>query len=398
MSDIFISYASEDRMWAKMLAIALQEEGWSVWWDRQIPSGQRFYQVIEDALAQARCVVVVWSSVSVSSDWVLAEAGEAMRRNVLVPINIDTAQPPIVFRQLQTADLSVWHADQRESLTFRKLVNDIRILIGEPEGKHGKEIKTDLPKPDPSPFPDLKKIAWWLGSIVLIAVLGWGGFEGIKAFQRDDTIDVTRDTLRVLPEYWFTILGTHLGLSDEVLQRAYEQIDSLRPKIEAYGEEKETPLKLALYQTSLSDPNRYVVTVGGWQTETEAWALVNEAKEEGWGDGAFAQKNLDWMLYHPERNKYRLYLHLGSAAGQHLSADTLSQIRTILQLSGFAVLGEDNKLDSFGAGVDYFHSEDLAMADSVARLLNELIPDSLNWLQPRRQSVDRDLHLFGVWF
>jgi hypothetical protein len=46
MSDIFISYASPDRPRAQVLAEALKAQGWSVWWDRNIPAGTRFAQVI----------------------------------------------------------------------------------------------------------------------------------------------------------------------------------------------------------------------------------------------------------------------------------------------------------------------------------------------------------------
>ncbi len=36
MADIFLSYASADRDWAKRLAAVLAGRGWSVWWDRTI--------------------------------------------------------------------------------------------------------------------------------------------------------------------------------------------------------------------------------------------------------------------------------------------------------------------------------------------------------------------------
>ena len=42
MSDIFISYASADRDRARLLADALAQKGWSVWWDRTIPPGKEF--------------------------------------------------------------------------------------------------------------------------------------------------------------------------------------------------------------------------------------------------------------------------------------------------------------------------------------------------------------------
>jgi hypothetical protein len=59
MSDIFISYASEDRSRAAAVAKALEAKGWSVWWDRNIPTGKRFHEVIEEEIGKARCMVVL---------------------------------------------------------------------------------------------------------------------------------------------------------------------------------------------------------------------------------------------------------------------------------------------------------------------------------------------------
>jgi hypothetical protein len=108
MSDIFISYAREDRDKAKALAKLFQQQGWSVWWDRNIPPGRSFDEVIEEALGAAKCVVVLWSKNSASSDWVKGEAAEALQRKILVPVRIDSANVPLEFRRLQTVDLSNW--------------------------------------------------------------------------------------------------------------------------------------------------------------------------------------------------------------------------------------------------------------------------------------------------
>ena len=70
MSGIFISYANEDRQKAEVLAHALEQKGWSVWWDRKIPFGQSFDQVIEANLTSAKCVLVLWTKTSVESRWV----------------------------------------------------------------------------------------------------------------------------------------------------------------------------------------------------------------------------------------------------------------------------------------------------------------------------------------
>ena len=111
MSDIFISYAREDRDKAKTLAELFQQQGWSVWWDRSIPPGRSFDEVIEEALGAAKCVVVLWSKSSASSDWVKGEAAEGLQRKILVPVRIESANVPLEFRRLQTVDLSDWEGD-----------------------------------------------------------------------------------------------------------------------------------------------------------------------------------------------------------------------------------------------------------------------------------------------
>lgn len=111
MTDVFVSYASEDRERAGQLAQALGARGWSVWWDRKIIAGQAFDQAIERELETARCVVVLWSAHSVESEWVKNEAAVAAERGVLVPALIDGVRLPLEFRRKQTADLVNWHGE-----------------------------------------------------------------------------------------------------------------------------------------------------------------------------------------------------------------------------------------------------------------------------------------------
>ena len=132
MSDIFISYARKDRPRAKVLASALEAKGWSVWWDRDIRSGKPFDRVIEEALAKAKCVIVVWSPDSVNSDWVRVEASEGLKREILIPVLIEKGvEPPLRFRQIQSVDLFDWDGT-KSSPEFDKLVADIADILGPP--------------------------------------------------------------------------------------------------------------------------------------------------------------------------------------------------------------------------------------------------------------------------
>jgi hypothetical protein len=134
MPDVFISYASEDRTRVRSLADALSAHGWSVWWDREIRAGKRFAQVIADALASARCVVVVWSQNSITSDWVREEAEEGRRRGILIPVIIDEARPPLGFGAIQAVELRGWDGSASAE-PFQRLIADMAEILGPPSGQ-----------------------------------------------------------------------------------------------------------------------------------------------------------------------------------------------------------------------------------------------------------------------
>jgi sulfatase modifying factor 1 len=129
MSDIFISYAHEDRPRAAAIAKALEGQGWSVWWDRDIRAGKNIALVIEHEIAKARCVVVLWSAVSIHRDWVNDEAREANERGILVPVILENVRPPLGLRSMRAADLSAWKRDPNAP-EFRRLCTDIQALMG----------------------------------------------------------------------------------------------------------------------------------------------------------------------------------------------------------------------------------------------------------------------------
>jgi hypothetical protein len=131
MADVFVSYTHPNRACAQMLSDALAIQGWSIWWDREIPIGQNFHQVIEQALAAARSVSVIWSRHSVFSNWVLEEAAEGRSRNILFPVKIDNVPIPLGFRSIQTADLTGWNGTS-EHAGFKTLLKSLGTHLGGP--------------------------------------------------------------------------------------------------------------------------------------------------------------------------------------------------------------------------------------------------------------------------
>lgn len=128
MSDIFFSYSSLDRERARIIAELLKKQGWSVWWDREIPIGERFEDVIERELDAAKCEIVLWSKDSVISKWVKTEASEGEARNILVPILLDDVKIPLAFRQIQTANLVDWDWKSPHQ-EFQRLLESVMKIV-----------------------------------------------------------------------------------------------------------------------------------------------------------------------------------------------------------------------------------------------------------------------------
>jgi hypothetical protein len=128
-ADIFISYARKDLGRVEPIARALASLGYGVWWDADLRAGRRFHQDIERELAAARCVLVVWTQAAVASNWVYAEANEALDADKLVPVFLEPVKPPLLFRQVHGVDLSGWDGLPGHG-EFQRLLRAVAELAG----------------------------------------------------------------------------------------------------------------------------------------------------------------------------------------------------------------------------------------------------------------------------
>jgi hypothetical protein len=129
MADIFLSYSHKDLESARPLAEALEQVGWSVFWDRRLEPGGQWPDVLEVELTQAGCVVVAWTETSIASCWVRKEAESGKKRECLIPVRLANVAPPSGFEDLHAADLVGWDGAP-ETAEFQGLVQAIRKKIG----------------------------------------------------------------------------------------------------------------------------------------------------------------------------------------------------------------------------------------------------------------------------
>jgi hypothetical protein len=129
MNDVFVSYARADRARVAQVVAGLERRGFSVFWDREIPPGKAWDDVLEQHLSTARCVLVLWSKHSAISDWVRTEAAEGKRLHALVPALLDDVAPPLEFRRVQAARLVDW-SGQDDDPEFSRIVQAVSSLVG----------------------------------------------------------------------------------------------------------------------------------------------------------------------------------------------------------------------------------------------------------------------------
>ncbi len=189
MTEIFISYKTEERHLAERLARALEEQDYDVWWDQALAAGDDFRKKIKAALDNARAVVVIWSKLSVESSFVLDEADRAAAKNKLIPVRFDPeVEPPMGFGLFQIADLSKWddRPDSAKAPEIKELCSQIEAI----RKGGGAVLRTDMGSQFFGPAAEglsLQRAAVWglpwdrflKGSLALIIALSAAGFLSI---------------------------------------------------------------------------------------------------------------------------------------------------------------------------------------------------------------------------
>jgi len=148
MSDIFISYARSTAGQAQKVADALRALGYGVWRDDELPAHRPYNEVIEERLASAKVVVVIWSADAAQSQWVRSEADRGRANGRLVQLAFDGARPPMPFDQIQCADLTGW-TGAADAPGWRQVVASVAELILRSGDSAPRGAPTSPPPPRP---------------------------------------------------------------------------------------------------------------------------------------------------------------------------------------------------------------------------------------------------------
>jgi hypothetical protein len=121
---VFLSYSRLDGTYAHRLSDHLAREGLEVWMDATINTGADWLRMIQKKIETCAAFVVLMSSQSEKSDWVLNEILQARKSGrVLMPILLD-GEPFMVLNHVQ--------AERVEGGTMprKSYVDGLKVLIG----------------------------------------------------------------------------------------------------------------------------------------------------------------------------------------------------------------------------------------------------------------------------
>jgi hypothetical protein len=136
--DIFISYKKADSGFVKELVTALEGEGFRVWTDDRLNSGELWFERIKTELAASRAVIGVWSESSVDADgrfipseednYPYVEYEHKLAGDRLVGVLLDAPERPGQFSRVQASSLTGWKLGDSNHRGWQQMLEQLRGL------------------------------------------------------------------------------------------------------------------------------------------------------------------------------------------------------------------------------------------------------------------------------
>lgn len=209
MADIFLSYTRVDRIQAARLVRRLEGEGWSVFWDTEILSGDGWARKIRGELDCARCVIVCWSKAAVRSRWVRKEADTARERGVLLPVSLDGAMPPPGFGDIQTENLLRWNRWWNGSRDNAAIT---RALIAVSQRLDPMAELSHMAPPHDEPWIRFRHVMQATAAVLIACIVVYEGYEPYFSWRRQSALAAVTDwglQLRSVDPQALAVLNPH---------------------------------------------------------------------------------------------------------------------------------------------------------------------------------------------
>jgi hypothetical protein len=177
MSDVFISYAQDDALAARIIADRLASKGFSVFFDRySLVAGEQFSEQIVSNIRRAKAVLALLSSKSQRGKWVDQELQLALEsKAVVIPVLLDEGAknnwlwPLLATRQ--SVELNSGTAEWEPQLD--KLVRDLSKALGKEE-EAARIADARIAAPQAAPQRARAAYKWIVYAAIVVALIGAG--------------------------------------------------------------------------------------------------------------------------------------------------------------------------------------------------------------------------------
>jgi len=175
MADVFISYSRENEPLVRRLAEAVKREGYSLWWDDELPPHLVYGDVIAEEIGKAKSAIVVWSEAAARSEWVRAEADLARNQKKLVQTSIDGRMPPMPFNQLHFVSIGDWRGED-DHPGWSRVKESLAALSGRPAAPRPAYAFPASHPPRSSPTLDGRLALVAMAALLVLGILGAAAF------------------------------------------------------------------------------------------------------------------------------------------------------------------------------------------------------------------------------
>jgi len=198
MTDIYVTYASEDSERVGAIVGALREAGYDVWWDRDMAPGTDRATAIAGHLDAAKLVLVGWSRASadeVAGKDVIDEAEKANGRGAYLGVMLDQVELPFGFGGHEAIEVAPFRGS---SADLARIVAGVRRFMAE-----GQAIVAPLPPP-PEVRPPGKAPLYAGIAAAVLAVGALASWAVIRA-RAPGTRDLVEARLSAVPCSWLRV-------------------------------------------------------------------------------------------------------------------------------------------------------------------------------------------------